>query len=128
GGGRPQRGDVLTTDRSVRGTTELIAVVRPAPRLEPASSPGVIAGATAPWPPTPGSAVRVHLGTVAVDAHVCRGRRDTVDLPDGRRVLRLRLAHSIAAADGDRLVVRRPSPGGTIGGGIVVAAFPPIGP
>ena len=128
GAAQPERGDVLSGDRSVRATGELIAVVRAAPRLDPAPAPTSRTGVTAPWPPAPGSAVRVHLGTDAVDARVGRGRRDTVDLPDGRRILRLRLAHTVAAADGDRLVLRRPSPGGTIGGGIVIDALPPVGP
>jgi selenocysteine-specific elongation factor len=115
------RGDVLTADPEVRATSELMVVLRRPPRL---SSGGPIAD----WPPPAGSGVRLHIGTASVDGRLARGPRQMVDLPDGRRVARIRLDGPVAAANGDRFVLRRPSPAATLAGGLVLDASPPLGP
>ena len=62
--------------------------------------------------------VRVHIGTAEVIARV--GVLEGWALRAGSTGwVQLRLASPVAAAVGDRLVVRRPSPSETIGGGVV---------
>ena len=117
----PSRGDVLTTDADVLATARLATVLRRPPRMDPRQP-------VLEWPPAGGSAVRLHLGTATVDGRIGRGKRDVVDLPDGRRIAWIRLDRPIAAANGDRIVLRRPSPPATIAGGLVLDASPPIGP
>jgi selenocysteine-specific elongation factor len=115
------RGDVLTGDAEVRSTDDLTVVLRRPPRLtsgEPVAN----------WPPAAGSGVRLHLGTASVDGRLGRGPRQVIDLPDGRRVARIRLDAPIAASNGDRFVLRRPSPAATLAGGLVLDASPPVGP
>ncbi len=116
-----RRGDVLTSDPAVRGTDRVLVVLRPAVAL------GHRVAAVA-WPPATGAALRLHLGTESVDATILRGVRDGVSLDDGRRVATLRLARPIAAAVGDHLVLRVPSPGATAAGGAVLDVTPPVGP
>jgi selenocysteine-specific elongation factor len=115
------RGDVLTGDPEVRATNELTVVLRPPPRLNPGES-------LTAWPPAAGSGVRLHLGTASVDGRLGRGRRQMVDLPDGRHIARIRLDAAIAASNGDRFALRRPSPAATLAGGLVLDASPPVGP
>jgi selenocysteine-specific elongation factor len=117
----PSRGDVLTTDADVLATQRLATVLRRPPRLDP-RQPAL------DWPPAAGSAVRLHIGTATVDGRIGRGRRDVVDLPDGRRIAWIRLDRPVAAANGERIVLRRPSPPATIAGGLVLDASPPAGP
>jgi len=117
----PSRGDVLTLDPEVRATARLTTVLRRPPHLDPRLP-------AADWPPPAGGAVRLHLGTAAVDGRIGRGRRQVVDLPDGRRVAVIRLDRAIAAATGDRIVLRRPSPATTLAGGLVLDPSPPEGP
>jgi selenocysteine-specific elongation factor len=112
------RGAVLTTDPRLQASPAIIAVLRPPP------GPVAVRG----WPPTPGAAARLHLGTEQVEAAVGRGRTDLVPLPDGRVVARLRLARPIAVAAGDRFVLRRTAGGGRASGGTVLDPDPPIGP
>jgi selenocysteine-specific elongation factor len=116
----PSRGDVLTGDPEVRATSELTVVLRRPPRLNSG-------GSVADWPAA-GSGVRLHLGTASVDGRVGRGPRQVIDLPDGRRVARIRLDGPIAASNRDRFVLRRPSPAATLAGGLVLDASPPVGP
>jgi selenocysteine-specific elongation factor len=115
------RGDVLTGDPEVRATNELTVVLRRPPRLNSAEP-------AADWPPAAGSGVRLHLGTASVDGRVGRGPRQVLDLPDRRRVARIRLDAPIAASNGDRFALRRPSPAATLAGGLVLDASPPVGP
>jgi selenocysteine-specific elongation factor len=117
----PRRGDTITTDPAVRATADLLAVLRRPAHLDDRAERGS-------WPPAPGSAARLHLGTAQSDATLGRGPRAAAELPDGRWVVRLRLGEPIAAAAGDRFVLRRPSPGGTLAGGVVLDASPPVGP
>ncbi len=70
---------------------------------------------------------RLHLGTAAVEAAVGRGGRDAIDLPDGSVIAILRLAEPIAAAQGDRFVLRRSGGAGPVVGGAVLDVEPPRG-
>jgi selenocysteine-specific elongation factor len=63
--------------------------------------------------------VKVHVGTAEVMARVAVLEGDEIQ-PGAEGWVQLRLADPVAAAGGDRLVVRRPSPPETIGGGVVV--------
>src|SRR5262249_22955915 len=56
-----------------------------------------------------------------------RSGRDTAALPDGETATILRLAAPIAVAPGDRFVLRRPSPAGTLAGGRVLDPAPATG-
>ncbi|HLY14430.1 MAG TPA: SelB C-terminal domain-containing protein, partial [Candidatus Limnocylindrales bacterium] len=114
------RGAVLTSDPQVRASPALIALVQPGH-----------GGAAEPSRLAPGAALRLHLGTEQVQASIGRGRADLVALPDGRQVVRLRLARPIAVAAGDRFVLRRggaPGAPGAVVGGRVLDPDPPIGP
>ncbi len=118
----PERGDVVTSDPAVQVTTELIALLR---------APSIIddtARRAAAWPPAAGSVHRIHLGTAVASARIGRGKRDLVDLADGRSVVRIRVDRPLAVAAGDRFVLRRPSPAMTIAGGIVLDPLAVIGP
>ena len=118
----PERGDVLTTDRTVRATADVLVVLR---------APAELGGPDrriAVWPPAPGTVQRIHLGTAVGAARVGRGRRDTAELPDGRCIVRLRLDPPLAIAPGDRFVLRRPSPTMTVAGGRVLDPAAPTGP
>ncbi len=116
----PARGAVLTSDPRVVATSRLLVAMRPARRL--AGGTGVA------WPAiVSGTPVRLHLGTAAVDGIVRRGRRDVDDLPRGVASAILRLAEPVAAAPGDRFVLRRPSPATPLAGGTVLDPTPPTG-
>ena len=69
---------------------------------------------------------RAHLGTAAVDASIGRSGRDALDLPDGPAAI-VRLAAQLAAAPGDRLVLRRSSGADRIIGAFVIDVAPPRG-
>ena len=71
--------------------------------------------------------LRFHVGTAQAGALVIRGPREAVDLPDGSALAILRLDGEVAAAPGDRFALRRPSPGSSAGGGVVLDALPPRG-
>src|SRR5262249_50214633 len=103
------RGVVLTTDPAVVASDRLLVVVR------------------SPAPIRDGQRITVHSGTARVTGRIGRSARETVDLPDGGAVAVLRLDAPIAIAPGDRIVFRRPSPAGTLGGGRVLDADPPRG-
>ena len=116
----PRRGDVLTTDPEVVPTADLLVRIRRPAHLDDRAERGS-------WPPAPGSVARLHIGTAQVDATLGRGPRAAAELPDGRWVVRLRLGEPIAAAAGDRFVLRRSSPPGTAAGGVVLDPAPPVG-
>ena len=68
---------------------------------------------------------RVHLGTAAAEAVVGKSGRDAVDLPGGAAAAVLRLDASIAAATGDRFVLRRAATSGpAVIGGVVLDPLP----
>jgi selenocysteine-specific elongation factor len=113
------RGHVVTADSTIVATSRLLVAVHPVPALRP--------GAPAPRPPADRERLRLHLGTDQVEALVIRGPREAIVLADGTSVALLRLEREIAAAAGDRFALRRPSPGSTAGGGIVLDPAPPRG-
>ncbi|HXR26887.1 MAG TPA: selenocysteine-specific translation elongation factor [Candidatus Baltobacteraceae bacterium] len=115
------RGTVLTNDPDIRSTDRLLVVLRPPAQLDDRAPSGR-------WPLPAGSTYRLHLATESVDARVQRGRGLGAGLADGRQIATLRLAVPIAAAPGNRFVVRVPSPGRTAAGGIVLDSAPPVGP
>jgi selenocysteine-specific elongation factor len=114
------RGRVLTDDPAVVATDRILVALRPALVLAPgvARRRDAIAG---------GTPVRLHLGTAQVEGVVRRSRRDVDDLPDGEATAILRLAMPVAAAPGDRFVLRRPSPAEPLAGGRVLDPRPPSG-
>ena len=114
------RGLVLTDDPAVVATDRLLVALRPALALAPA---GARRRAVVPG----GTPVRLHLGTAQAEGVVRRSRRDVDDLPDGEATAILRLAAPVAAAAGDRLVLRRPSPAEALAGCRVLDPRPPSG-
>jgi selenocysteine-specific elongation factor len=117
--GELRRGQVLTPDPGVIATSRLLVAIRAAAALVPGRAPSP--------PPADRERLRLHLGTEQVDALVVRGPREAIELPDGSSLALLRLEREIAVAPGDRFAMRRPSPGSTAGGGVVLDADPPRG-
>jgi selenocysteine-specific elongation factor len=97
-----RRGDVVTSDPALRATTLVDVLVR-----------GPLGARRA-------AALTAHVGTASSAARV-----DSVDAVAGGCVVRVRLAHPVAIAGGDRVVLRggAEGPSGAIaGGGVVVDA------
>ncbi len=59
----------------------------------------------------------LHIGTAEISARVSKYANSNL--------ARLRANEAVLALPGDRFVLRRPSPAQTVGGGVVVDAFPP---
>jgi len=114
------RGMVLTDDPAVVPTDRLLVALRPALALAPGAGRRREAAAS-------GTAVRLHLGTAQAVGVVRRSRRDVDDLSGGETTAILRLAAPVAAAAGDRFVLRRPSPAEPLAGGRVLDPRPPSG-
>jgi len=77
--------------------------------IRPVTSLGRPRGRESPAIPADRSRFVLHVGTDHVGATVGRAGREAIDLPDGEAVAILRLDRPIAAAPGDRFVLRRPS-------------------
>ncbi len=96
-----------------------MTVVRPG-SLAPLSLVGlrlrVVASASGPVEQD--EAVKIHIGTAEAMARVTVLDGDAV-APGDERWVQLRLGSPVVAVAGDRLVVRRPSPPETLGGGVV---------
>ena len=114
------RGRVLTDDSAVVATDRILVALRPALVVGPR-------GGRRRDPIIGGTPVRLHLGTAQVEGVVRRSRRDVADLPDDEATALLRLAMPVAAAPGDRFVLRRPSPAEPLAGGRVLDPRPPSG-
>ena len=71
--------------------------------------------------------VRVHLGTASIDGSIGRSGRDAVEPGGSAAGAILRLAATIAAAPGDRFVIRLASGPDRIVGGRVLDVAPPRG-
>ncbi|HYK98112.1 MAG TPA: selenocysteine-specific translation elongation factor [Candidatus Acidoferrales bacterium] len=71
-----------------------------------------------------GDEVKVHTGTAEVMAHLAVLEGDEI-APGGTAWAELRLPSPLAVTVGDHVVVRRPSPSETLGGGVVADAAPP---
>jgi selenocysteine-specific elongation factor len=72
----------------------------------------------------PNDEVIAFVGAAEVPARVTLLDRDAIG-PGEEGWVQLRLAHELAVLRGDRVVLRRPSPAATIGGGVVVDPVPP---
>jgi selenocysteine-specific elongation factor len=96
----------------------LVALLRPNGR---ASRPGDRAVA----PLQRDTEARLHLGTDQADALVVMRGHLATTLDDGTRCVFLRTDRAIAAAPGDRFVLRQPPPAGLVAGGVVVDPAPP---
>jgi selenocysteine-specific elongation factor len=116
--GDVRRGQVLARDPAVVATSRVLVVVR--------AAAGLVPGARTE-PPADRERFRLHAGTESAAALVIRGPREAVDLGDEGRLALLRLDAEIAAAAGDRFALRRSSPGGCAGGGLVLDPVPPRG-
>ncbi len=116
--GDVRRGQVVTTDAAVVATSRILVVAR--------AAAGLVPGPRAE-PPADRERLRLHLGTESASALVIRGPRESVELGADGRLALLRLDAEIAAAAGDRFALRRTSPGGCAGGGLVLDALPPRG-
>ena len=102
------RGIVLTSDPDVHSSDRWIVML------------------TAPVPDR--ARFRVHLGTAAAEAVVGRSGRDALDLAGGAAAAVLRLDASLAAATGDRFVLRRAaSSGPAVVGGVILDPLPARG-
>ena len=112
-----RRGMVVAADGGVQVSDRLLVALR---------APAAVGGAGRPLP-RDRARVRLHLGTEQVDAVVGRAGREAIALPGDEVTAVLRLERPVAVADGDRFVLRRPSPGGTEAGGRVLDSHPPRG-
>ena len=111
-----RRGDVLAGGGVVDVSDRLLVALRAPVRWEAATSI-----------PADRATLRLHLGTEQVEARVGRGGREAVALENGWATAILRLERPIGVVVGDRFVLRRPSPGSTAAGGVVLDAAPPRG-
>jgi selenocysteine-specific elongation factor len=102
------RGVVLTNDPELHATDRLLVMLA-------ASVPDR-------------SRFRVHLGTAAAEAVVGRSGRDALDFLGGNAAAVLRLDASLAAATGDRFVLRRAATSGpAVVGGVILDPLPARG-
>ncbi len=115
-----KRGTVLTTDPAVVTTDRILVALRPA--LDLRGSPG-----GSPALPADRTAISLHLGTGHAVGTLGRSKRDAHDLSGGEGSAIVRLDRAIAAAVGDRFVLRRPSPVGTLAAGQLLDPRPPRG-
>jgi selenocysteine-specific elongation factor len=68
-------------------------------------------------------AVKVFIGTAQVMARVRTLGKNEIQ-PGQSGFVQLMIAGQVVAKEGDRLIIRRPSPAATIGGGVVIDSFP----
>jgi len=104
-----QRGDVLVPPGYLQATTVLDASVRTLPRTERAL--------------TNRARVRVHIGTAEAIGRATILGADSIS-PGSTGMVQLRLESAVAAARGDRFVVRFYSPTCLLGGGVVLDPTP----
>jgi selenocysteine-specific elongation factor len=114
------RGSVLTADPAVVAADRLLVALRRSLKLDGT-------GPSAPAPLAGGTRVRLHLGTRQAAGVIRRGRRDVDGLPGGEFTAIMRLEVPVAAASGDRFVLRRPSPAEPLAGGRILDPRPPTG-
>ena len=133
------RGQVLTAGPGVEVSDRLLVSLRRPTTLggthasggSHASAEAHASGGAASkrvWPPADGTPGRLHLGTAQVGVRIGRSGREAADLGDGRVTALLRLDAPVAVIVGDPFVLRRPSPGLVLAGGLVLDAIPPRGP
>ncbi len=118
------RGSVLTHDPAVVASDRLLVAIEAGAALpEGETRPGRRSG---PLPPD-GAILRLHAATAETGARVGRSGRDDLLLADGAALAVLRLDAPIAAAPGDRILLRRPSPAGSVAGAVILDPTPPRG-
>ncbi len=100
-----QRGDVLTLPDAMRPSMRLDTHVRMLPTSE--------------RPLEHNDEVIVFTGSSETPARVAILDRETIEA-GGAGWVQLRLSRPVAAATGDRFILRRPSPAETIGGGLIL--------
>jgi selenocysteine-specific elongation factor len=120
------RGRVLTADPAVAATSRVLVAMRAPAGLAPVAGFGSRAGVAA-QAPADRERVRFHVGTAQAGALIVRGPREAVVLGDGSLPAILRLDAEVAAAPGDPFAMRRPSPGSSAGGGVILDPIPPRG-
>jgi selenocysteine-specific elongation factor len=113
-----RRGQVIGVGPGLEVSDRMLVALRP---------PAPLGTEPAPWPPREGLRVRLHLGTDQVGARVGIAGREGAELVGGRWAAILRLDAPVATAVGDRFVLRRPSPGELVAGGIVLDPLPATG-
>ena len=111
------RGMVVTSDPRVVASDRLLVALQP---------PAAFGGRARALPPDR-ARVRVHIGTDQAEARIGRAGRESITFGDGRATALLRLDRPIAAAPGDRFVLRRPATHMTDGGGLLLDVSPPVG-
>jgi len=138
--GRAAAGRIVATDRALvllRRPALLATPTIPGHRPPPAAhrpsaaSPGAASPSAASRGAAHGSLaaslrdgtrVRIHVATARAEAVVRRARHDVAG-DDGSLTTTLRFAEALAIAPGDRFVLRSPSSGETLAGGVVVDPF-----
>ncbi len=103
------RGHVLTTPGWLRPTTLLDARLRLIPE--------------APEPLEQNDEVDFFIGAAEALARVTLLDAERIE-PGGEGWVQFRFSEPVVAVKGDRFIIRRPSPGSTIGGGVVVDPHP----
>ena len=104
-----QRGEVLTNPHQYQASQRLDVRFR------------LLRDATSPL--KHGAEIKVFIGTAEVVARARVLGAEQI-LPGGEGFLQLELRMPVVAVRGDRYIVRRPSPGETLGGGVVLDADP----
>jgi selenocysteine-specific elongation factor len=112
-----RRGMVLTAVDEPTASDRVLVALRPSARLLDAPT----------WPPRDRAQVRLHVGTDQLGATVGRSGHDATTLSSGEVSAILRLERPSPVAAGDRFVLRRPSPRGTVAGGRILDVDPPRG-
>ena len=116
---RLTRGHVLAGGPDVVETTRMLVVLRPPAHVR--------AGLPAPSLPRDGASLTLHLGTDHATTRVVRSGRETVLLDAGAAIAVLRLDRPMAAALGDRFVLRDAAAGAALAGGLVIDPLPARG-
>ncbi len=104
-----QRGEVLTNPHQYQASQRMDVRFR------------LLRDATSPL--KHGAEIKVFIGTAEVVARARVLGAEQI-LPGGEGFLQLELRMPVVAVRGDRYIVRRPSPGETLGGGVVLDADP----
>jgi len=116
---RLTRGHVLAGGPDVVETTRLLVMLRPPAHLRTAAPPSSLPG--------DGATLTLHLGTDHATARVVRSGREAAQLDDGAATAVLRLDRPMAAAIGDRFVLRDAAAGAALAGGLVIDPLPARG-
>jgi selenocysteine-specific elongation factor len=117
-----RRGQVLAAGPGIVASDRLLVALS-----APASVALSRGGAPAPWPPSPSTAVRLHLWTETVDASVRSTGGGWLDVGEGRRAAILRLSSPIGVLSGARAVLRDPGSSRAMGGVVILDPSPPRG-